>query len=152
MQESWSYWNPASQSPQRTNFSNFLFRPFSSSNSPLSAPGRFVSLSSLRSFPWRTYHTLLASTRNESLRPSCKRRSFYGTISNPIYGTGEMSPLPTPLGTTISSPCQINTVPLTPMRAPLAAYSIPLSMSVMSSASFLTSPVLNSFLSLSSSL
>lgn len=144
MQESGCYWKPASPSPQPLNLSDLLSQPFSCGSSPRSTPGRFASLSSPRSSPWRSNHTLSASAKNESLRQYGKQQCVYAVTSNPIYDTDKMPSLPTTLGTAVSSPCGHDTPPLTPMRAPLSAYSIPLSISAMSNVSSLTSPAVNS--------
>nr|ADE77309.1 unknown [Picea sitchensis] len=144
MQESRCYWKPSSPSPQPMNLSDLLSQPFSFSSSPPLVPGRFVSLSSPRSSPWRSNHTLSASARNESLKPYRKRQSFFAITSNPIYDTDKMPSLPTLLGTAVSPPCGLDTPPLTPMSAPLPADSIPLSTSAMSRVSFLTNPAVNS--------
>lgn len=106
------------------------------SSSP-SSPCRFASLKpasplSPMSSPWRTNHDPLpASARKES-----KQQSLYAVISNPMYDGSKIRSLPTDsFGPHVSSPSLLDTPPLTPMRAPLAAYSIPLSTPAMSGAS-----------------
>lgn len=141
--ESGCYWKPASPSPQPMNLSDLLSQPFSCRSFP-PAPARFASVSSPKSSPWRSNEILSASARNESLRPHGKRQSVFAVTSNPIYDTDKMPSLPTSLGTAVSSPCGHDTPPLTPMRAPLSAYSIPLSISAMSNVSSLTRPAVNS--------
>lgn len=143
-QQEWQesrYWMAASPSLQPINFSEL---PSRYGSSPPSSPCRFTSLRppsplSPLSSPWQSnYDSVPASARNQ-------QKSFYAVISNPMYDGNKIWSLPTDsFGTHVSSPSLLDTPPLTPMRAPLAAYSIPLSTPVMSGVSFLTNPAASS--------
>lgn len=126
-QQDWQesrHWMATSPSLEPMNYSEL---PAQYSCSPSSSPSRLASLrppspSSPISSPWRTNYesSLPASARKES-----QHQSFYAVISNPMYDSRKIWSLPTdPFGTHVSSPSLLDTPPLTPMRAPLAAYSV----------------------------
>lgn len=141
-QQEWQesrYWMATSPSLEPIDYSEL---PPQYGSSPPYSPCRLASLrpaspSSPMSSQWRSnYDSLPASARKES-----QQQSFYAVISNPMYDGRKIWSLPTdPFGTHVSSPSLLDTPPLTPMRAPLAAYSIPLSTPVMAGVSFLRNP------------